>query len=473
MSIEIKVPQLPESVADATLVAWHKKAGESVERDANLVDLETDKVVLEVPAPAAGRLKEIRIEEGAVVKAGDVIAILEEGGGAEEAPSSSGEQKASTGKPDAEKPEAAGAEAGGSREAEQAPEEEEVKAKEQDEEKDREPDGDDEEERDDEEQDEQEEAPEARKPAEAASGQRAAKTVKTSPAVRRLLDEHDLDATMVAGSGKDGRISKADVMAFLKSDGSSDVAPGDRKTPVDGAAPSGYERSEERVPMTRLRARIAERLVEAQQTAAMLTTFNEVDLTEVISLRSKYKESFEKEHGVKLGFMSFFAKAAVEALRKFPVVNASVEDGDVIYHNYYDIGIAVSTERGLMVPVIRDVDRKSFADFEKELGELAGKAQTGKIGMEELTGGTFSITNGGVFGSMMSTPILNQPQSAILGMHAIQQRPMAINGEVKIRPMMYLALTYDHRLIDGKDSVQFLVTIKQLLEDPSRLLLQL
>ena len=224
--------------------------------------------------------------------------------------------------------------------------------------------------------------------------------------------------------------------------------------------------------MTRLRARIAERLLEAQHTAAMLTTFNEVDLTEVIALRKRYKEQFEKEHGVKLGFMSFFAKAAVEALKKFPVVNASVEGEDIIYHNYFDIGIAVSTERGLMVPVIRDVDQMSFAGFEKELGEVAQKAQTGKISMEELTGGTFSITNGGVFGSMMSTPILNQPQSAILGMHAIQQRPMVVNGEIAIRPMMYLAMTYDHRIIDGKDSVQFLVTIKEQLEDPSRLLLQ-
>ncbi len=291
--------------------------------------------------------------------------------------------------------------------------------------------------------------------------------------MRRLLDEYDLDATMVTGSGKDGRITKADVMAFLRADNSSDTTPGDTKTPGAGGVAPVQERTEERVPMTRLRARIAERLVEAQQTAAMLTTFNEVDLTEIMALRSRYKETFEKEHGVKLGFMSFFAKAAVEALKRFPVVNASVEGEDIVYHNYFDIGIAVSTERGLMVPVIRDVDRKSFADFEKELGELASKAQTGKIGMEELTGGTFSITNGGVFGSMMSTPILNQPQSAILGMHAIQQRPMAIDGEVRIRPMMYLALTYDHRLIDGKDSVQFLVTIKQLLEDPSRLLLKL
>jgi 2-oxoglutarate dehydrogenase E2 component (dihydrolipoamide succinyltransferase) len=437
MSIEIKVPPLPESVADATLVAWHKKAGDTVERDVNLVDLETDKVVLEVPAPAAGRLKEIRVGEGATVGSGDVIAILEEGDAADAADSNapvSGGNGKSTKRP-AEKAAA------------------------------RAPAADDEDEEDDEDPEE----------THAQTGpKRDTKGLKTSPAVRRLLDEYDLDATMVTGSGKDGRITKSDVIAFLRSDDSSDTTPGDTKTPAAGpGVGEPYERSEERVPMTRLRARIAERLVEAQQTAAMLTTFNEVDLTEVMALRSRYKEAFEKEHGVKLGFMSFFAKAAVEALKKFPVVNASVEGGDIVYHNYFDIGIAVSTERGLMVPVIRDVDRKSFADFEKELGDLAGKAQTGKIGMEELTGGTFSITNGGVFGSMMSTPILNQPQSAILGMHAIQQRPMAVDGEVRIRPMMYLALTYDHRLIDGKDSVQFLVTIKQLLEDPSRLLLQI
>jgi 2-oxoglutarate dehydrogenase E2 component (dihydrolipoamide succinyltransferase) len=289
-----------------------------------------------------------------------------------------------------------------------------------------------------------------------------------------LLDEHDLDETMVIGTGKDGRITKADVLSFLKSDDSGNVTPGD-PTPVviDDQDVVGIERSEQRVPMTRLRARIAERLIEAQQTAAMLTTFNEVDLTKVMSLRSRYKESFEKEHGVRLGFMSFFAKAAAEALKKFPVVNASVEGTDVIYHNYYDIGIAVSTERGLMVPVIRDVDQMSFADFERELGDVARKAQAGTIGMEELTGGTFTITNGGIFGSMMSTPILNQPQSAILGMHAIQKRPMVVDDEIVVRPMMYLALTYDHRIVDGKDSVQFLVTIKQLLEDPGRLLLNI
>ncbi|MEM7431854.1 MAG: 2-oxoglutarate dehydrogenase complex dihydrolipoyllysine-residue succinyltransferase [Pseudomonadota bacterium] len=406
MTIEIKVPQLPESVSDATLVAWHRNAGDSVSRDENLVDLETDKVVLEVPAPSSGVLKEILVTDGATVEAGDVLAILAEGEGKS--------TKAAPAKKVAAKETPAAAE----------------------------------------------------KP--------ATGSAKTSPAVRRLLEEHDLDATMVMGSGKDGRITKADVMSFLKSDDSSNVTPGDpMPVVVDGAGGEvAMARNEQRVPMTRLRARIAERLVEAQHTAAMLTTFNEVDLTEVMALRSRYKDAFQKEHNVKLGFMSFFAKAAVEALKKFPVVNASVEGTDIIYHNYYDIGIAVSTERGLMVPVIRDVDQMSFAQFESQLGEVATKAQDGNIAMEDLTGGTFTITNGGIFGSMMSTPILNQPQSAILGMHSIQQRPMVVDGEIKARPMMYLALTYDHRIIDGKDSVQFLVAIKELLEDPSRLLLQ-
>ena len=405
MTIEIKVPQLPESVTDATLVAWHKSVGEGVARDENLVDLETDKVVLEVPAPAAGTLSKIVVEDGATVEAGDVLAILEEGEVAAAAP-------------------------------EPEPVEEKVAAK------------------------------------VAPAPKQAKGPVKTSPAVRRLLEEHDLDATMVMGTGKDGRITKADVMAFLKADDSSNVTPGDPAPVTVETVSTSFARNEQRVPMTRLRARIAERLVEAQQTAAMLTTFNEVDLTEVMALRKRYRDDFEKKHGVRLGFMSFFAKAAVEALKQFPVVNASVDGSDILYHNYYDIGIAVSSERGLMVPVIRDVDQMSFADFEKNLGDVAKKVQEGTISMDELTGGTFTITNGGIFGSMMSTPILNQPQSAILGMHSIQQRPMVVDGEIMARPMMYLALTYDHRIIDGKDSVQFLVAIKELLEDPSRLLLQ-
>jgi len=403
MTIEIKVPPLPESVSDATLVAWHKTVGEGVARDENLVDLETDKVVLEVPAPVAGTVSKILVEDGTTVVAGDILAILEEGEVA----------AAATPKPEKRS---------------------------------------------------------EKKAAPAAREQKG--PVKTSPAVRRLLDEHDLDATLVTGSGKDGRITKADVMSFLKSDDSSNVTPGDPQSVSVETVSSGLERNEQRVPMTRLRARIAERLVEAQQTAAMLTTFNEVDLTEVMAMRSRYKETFEKKHGVRLGFMSFFAKAAVEALKKFPAVNASVEGTDIVYHNYFDIGIAVSSDRGLMVPVIRDVDQMSFADFEAALTDVAGRAQAGTISMEDLTGGTFTITNGGIFGSMMSTPILNQPQSAILGMHSIQQRPMVVDGEIVARPMMYLAMTYDHRIIDGKEAVQFLVSIKEQLEDPGRLLLQ-
>ena len=404
MSIEIKVPPLPESVSDATLVAWHKSAGESVARDENLVDLETDKVVLEVPAPRSGTIAKIIVENGATVEAGDVLAVLEEGDAVDAVPAKA------------------------------------------------------------------EVVPAVETAAVAVADSKRA--VKTSPAVRRLLDEHDLDATMVIATGKDGRLTKGDVMSFLKSDDSGNVTPGD-PAPMDAeTAVVGFERREQRVAMTRLRARIAERLVDAQQTAAMLTTFNEVDLTEVMALRKRYRDSFEKKHGVRLGFMSFFAKAAVEALKQFPVVNASVEGNEIIYHNYFDIGIAVSSDRGLMVPVIRDVDQMTFADFEAALSEVAAKAQSGTISMEDLTGGTFTITNGGIFGSMMSTPILNQPQSAILGMHSIQQRPMVVEGDIVARPMMYLAMTYDHRIVDGKEAVQFLVSIKDQLEDPARLLLQ-
>lgn len=409
MSIEIKVPPLPESVSDATLVSWHKKAGDAVSRDENLVDLETDKVVLEVPAPSSGTLQEIKIADGATVTSGQVLAILLEGEGAATRP-------------------AANAEAGAVPEAQ----------------------------------------PEVPEPAAAKSAESAH---KLSPAVRRLLDEHDLDATIVVGTGKDGRISKADVMNYMKSHADENVTPGDPAPPVAiGTIVS--TRNEQRVPMTRLRSRIADRMVEAQHNAAMLTTFNEVDMTKVISLRKRYKESFEKEHEVRLGFMSFFAKASVEALKKFPVVNASVEGSDIIYHDYYDIGIAVSSERGLMVPILRDVDRQSFADIEGNIAALGKKARDGTMTMEDLTGGTFTITNGGIFGSLLSTPILNPPQSGILGMHAIQERPMAVGGEVVVRPMMYVALTYDHRIVDGREAVQFLVSLKQSLEDPGRLLLQ-
>ncbi len=396
MTIEIKVPQLPESVTDATLVGWHKKVGESVRRDDNLVDLETDKVVLEVPAPASGTLIEIKVGDGATVTSGELLALLDESA----VPAAVEHQQADV-------------------------------------------------------------------PVQSAAPAEAAQ--KLSPAVRRLLDEHDLDATSVSGSGKDGRLTKSDVMAYLKSHSDEDVTPGD---PAPALPAAGATRTEQRVPMTRLRARIAARMVEAQHAAAMLTTFNEVDLTKVMSLRKRYKESFEKEHGVRLGFMSFFAKAAVEALKKYPAVNASVEDKDIIYHDYFDIGIAVSSDRGLMVPVLRNVDHLSFAQIESDIAALGKKARDGTMSMEDLTGGTFTITNGGVFGSMLSTPILNPPQSAILGMHAIQERPMVVDGEIVVRPMMYLALTYDHRIIDGKEAVQFLVNLKNSLEDPGRLLLQ-
>ena len=407
MTIEIKVPPLPESVSDATLITWHKEIGESVSRDENLVDLETDKVVLEVPAPVDGIISEIIINNGSIVKAGDIIATLQEG---------------KTKSNSSEKAEAAS-------------------SKKQD------------------------------KPV---IKDKTNGPVKISPAVRRLLEEHDLDSSMINGTGKDGRISKTDVMAFLKTDGTDDVLPGEsQSTSIESIETFGVERVERRVPMTRLRAKIAERMVDVQKTTAMLTTFNEVDLTEVISIRKEYKESFEKRHQVKLGFMSFFAKAAVEALKNYPVINASIEGEDIIYHNYFDIGIAVSSDRGLMVPVIRDVDQMGFAEFENELNTMAKKAQAGTINIEDLTGGTFTITNGGIFGSMMSTPILNQPQSAILGMHSIQQRPVVIDNEIIARPMMYLALTYDHRIVDGKEAVQFLVSIKDQLEDPARLLLEI
>jgi 2-oxoglutarate dehydrogenase E2 component (dihydrolipoamide succinyltransferase) len=408
MSIEIKVPPLPESVTDATLVSWHKREGDPVSRDENLVDLETDKVVLEVPAPASGTLQEIRISDGTTVSSGQVLAILMEG-------------------------EAAQSQVAANAEAAEPSEPDLPKSSEE-------------------------------KPAAGAH--------KLSPSVRRLLDEHDLDATVVMGTGKDGRVTKADVMTYLKSHADENVTPGDPAPAVAVGHIPAVARSEQRVPMTRLRSRIAERMVEAQQNAAMLTTFNEIDLTKVISLRKRYKETFEKEHEVRLGYMSFFAKASVEALKKFPVVNASVEGSDIIYHDYYDIGIAVSSDRGLMVPILRDVDHQSFAEIEANIAALGKKARDGTMTMEDLTGGTFTITNGGIFGSMMSTPILNPPQSGILGMHAIQERPMAIDGEVRIRPMMYVALTYDHRIVDGREAVQFLVSLKQSLEDPGRMLLQ-
>ena len=404
MTTEVRVPQLPESVADATLVAWHKKVGDTVARDENLADLETDKVVLEVPAPASGVIKSLDKAAGTTVTSGELLAVLDEGAGAAAAP------KANT-KPGANK---------ASEAKNSEPKAAVVPA-----------------------------APAARK--EEASG-------KLSPAARRLIEENKLSAGQIAGSGRDGRISKSDVAHHLE------AAP--------PAPATGGGRVERREPMTRLRARIAQRLVEAQSTAALLTTFNEIDMQALMALRARYKEAFEKRHGVRLGFMSFFAKACIEALRRFPVVNASVEGSDIVYHDYYDIGMAVSTDRGLIVPVLRDADRMDFAAIEKAVTGFAERARSGSITIEELTGGTFSITNGGVFGSLMSTPILNAPQSAILGMHKIQERPVAVDGQVVIRPMMYVALTYDHRIIDGREAVQFLVAVKDALEDPARLLLQ-
>jgi|RhiMetdeSRZDD1v2_1073273.scaffolds.fasta_scaffold05507_9 2-oxoglutarate dehydrogenase E2 component (dihydrolipoamide succinyltransferase) len=402
MSIEVKVPQLPESVTDATLVAWHKQPGEPVGRDENLVDLETDKVVLEVPAPAAGVIKELKVANGATVTSGQVLAILEEGATA----------TAAAAKPAAQP--------------------------------------------------------------QAASESKAAAAAKLAPAAKRMVAENKLDAGQIAGSGRDGRISKGDVIQHMAGKDAAPAKPAAAKPApaVKLPTPTGA-RTEQRVPMTRLRARIAERLVQAQSTAAMLTTFNEVDLTAVNEIRARYKDKFEKKHGVKLGFMSFFVKASIEALRRFPAVNASLDGNDIVYHEFYDIGVAVSTDRGLMVPVLRNAEMMSFAEIEVAVGAYAQKAREGTITLEELTGGTFTLTNGGVFGSLMSTPILNPPQVAILGMHKIQERPMVIDGEIKVRPMMYLALTYDHRIVDGRESVQFLVAIKEALEDPARLLLQL
>jgi len=444
MSIEVKVPQLPESVSDATLVSWHKQEGDRVSRDENLVDLETDKVVLEVPAPADGTLKEIKIGDGTTVTSGEVLALLEEGDGGGE-PDQGGDADKGDNGDKGDKGDKGDGAAGKKTEGEKEKAAAESKKKDEESAK---------KEADEEPEDEEE-----------GRGAR-----KLSPSVRRMIEEHDLDPDDIEASGRGGRITKADVQRHLESL-DHDTAPED--TPAEGEAyPASGGRTEERVPMTRLRARIAERMVEAQQAAAMLTTFNEADMSAIMDLRSRYKDSFADQHDVKLGFMSFFVRAAVEALRKFPVVNASVEDKDIIYHDYQDIGIAVSTDRGLLVPVLRDAGRMSLADIEKAINDYGKRAREGNIGIDDLTGGTFTITNGGIFGSMMSTPILNPPQSAILGMHAIQERPMAVDGKVEIRPMMYLALTYDHRIIDGREAVQFLVSIKQSLEDPARVLLQ-
>ncbi|MCS2608866.1 2-oxoglutarate dehydrogenase complex dihydrolipoyllysine-residue succinyltransferase [Halomonas dongshanensis] len=400
---EVKAPTFPESIQEGTVATWHKKVGEAVKRDEVLADIETDKVVLEVVAPADGALAEIKAEEGSQVESEAVLAVFTEGGGSE----------ASTA---ADKEPASSADDG-------------------------------------------------------ASDEKIGDKI-VAPAARKLIAEHDLDVAKIEGTGKGGRVLKEDVQRAVK-EGSAKKGAAKAAAPSKAAAAPAAEgeRAEKRVPMSRLRQTIAKRLVQAQQTAAMLTTYNEVDMGAVMSLRAQYKDTFQKAHDTKLGFMGFFVKAASEALKRFPDVNASIDGTEIVYHGYQDIGVAVSTPRGLVVPVLRDTDSMKIADVEKTIVDFGKRARDGKLGIDEMQGGTFTITNGGIFGSLMSTPIINPPQTAILGMHKIQERPMAVNGKVEIRPMMYLALSYDHRMIDGKDAVQFLVTIKELLEDPARLLL--
>lgn len=390
MNIEIRVPALPESVADATILVWHAKAGDKVNRDQNLLDLETDKVVLEVPAPEEGVLTQILKEEGAVVKAGELLAYL-----------STEVSSATVIKADSVST------------ATQALKEVHVEEN------------------------------------------------KAGPAARRLAAEKEIPLETISGTGKSGRVTRQDLLNPLSTTGVN----------VTDTAAIATHRLEKRVPMTRLRARIAERLLAAQHNAAILTTFNEIDLHKVMELRALYKDSFEKRHGSRLGFMSFFTKAAIEALKRFPAVNASIDGNDMVYHNYFDIGIAVSTERGLVVPIVRDADQLSFAEIERKIADYGRKAKENQIAIEDMTGGTFTITNGGVFGSLLATPIINPPQSAILGMNKIEERPVVEKGQIVIRPMMYVALSYDHRIIDGKESVSFLKTIKELLEEPARLLI--
>ncbi len=408
MSIEIRVPTLPESVADATLITWHKQVGETIQKDENLVDLETDKVVLEVPAPQAGVLSEIIVQDGSTVAGGDLLAKI----------NTDTEAIVKEPEPIADNTEA------------------------------------------------------------------SSHDTPLSPAVRRIIFENDLDPALITGTGKGGRLSKKDVQEYLAQNTpppptvtKETKATVSEKKPViiNQTTPvsSNNARSEQRVPMTRLRAKVAERLLQAQQNAAMLTTFNEVNMQSVIDLRKQYQDRFISKHGVKLGFMSFFIKASIEALKRFPAINASIDGEDIIYHGYYDVGIAVASPRGLIVPVLRDADQLDFAGIEKNIVDFGEKSKAGTLSYEELNGGTFTITNGGIFGSMLSTPILNPPQCAILGMHAITERPVVENGEIVIRPVMYLALSYDHRLVDGRDAVQFLVAIKEGLESPAHLLLNI
>ncbi|KAF1702439.1 dihydrolipoyllysine-residue succinyltransferase [Pseudoxanthomonas kaohsiungensis] len=412
MATEVKVPVLPESVSDATIASWHKKAGDAVKRDENLVDLETDKVVLEVPSPVDGVLKEIKFQEGDTVTSSQVLAIIEEGATAAAAPAEAKKD---------DKP-AAGAEEvqakAGAAKAEAA-------------------------------------APASTKPAPAAASSSTGAGGDLPPGARFTASKEGIDPSQVEGTGRRGAVTKEDIVKYAKSGGAGKAA---------GARP------EERVPMTRIRKRIAERLMQSKDSIAMLTSFNEVNLAKVSAARKELGEDFQKAHGIKLGFMSFFVKAAANALQRFPVINASVDGDDIIYHGYADISIAVSTDKGLVTPVLRNVERLGFADIEQGIADYAKKARDGKLGLDDLQGGTFTITNGGTFGSLMSTPIVNPPQSAILGMHTIKERPIAENGQVVIAPMMYIALSYDHRIIDGKDAVQFLVDIKNQLENPNRIL---
>jgi len=405
-SVDILVPDLPESVADATVATWHKKPGDSVQRDEVLVEIETDKVVLEVPASADGILDAVLEDEGTTVTSRQILGRLREGNSNGKESSAKSESKEST--------------------------------------------------------------PAQRQQASLEEQNNEA----LSPAIRRLLAEHTLDANAIKGTGVGGRLTREDVEKHLAKSSTATEAKAPAATPAAPAVtPVAGNRSEKRVPMTRLRKRVAERLLEAKNSTAMLTTFNEVNMKPIMDLRKQYGDAFEKRHGIRLGFMSFYVKAVVEALKRYPEVNASIDGDDVVYHNYFDVSMAVSTPRGLVTPVLRDVDALGMADIEKRIKELAVKGRDGKLTVEDLTGGNFTITNGGVFGSLMSTPIINPPQSAILGMHAIKDRPMAVDGKVEILPMMYLALSYDHRLIDGRESVGFLVAIKELLEDPTRLLL--
>ncbi len=404
-SVDILVPDLPESVADATVATWHKKPGDAVVRDEVLVEIETDKVVLEVPASADGILDAVLEDEGATVLSRQILGRLREGNSAGKESSEKADAKAST--------------------------------------------------------------PAQRQQASLEEQNNDA----LSPAIRRLLAEHNLDPAAIKGTGVGGRLTREDVEKHLAKAPAPAEAKAPAVAPAAAPAPQLGHRSEKRVPMTRLRKRVAERLLEAKNSTAMLTTFNEVNMKPIMDLRKQYGEAFEKRHGIRLGFMSFYVKAVVEALKRYPEVNASIDGDDVVYHNYFDVSMAVSTPRGLVTPVLRDVDLLGMADIEKNIKELAVKGRDGKLTVDDLTSGNFTITNGGVFGSLMSTPIINPPQSAILGMHAIKDRPMAVNGKVEILPMMYLALSYDHRLIDGRESVGFLVAIKELLEDPTRLLL--